>query len=225
MLRITFLARRASFLALCAWLLAAVAVAQHEHPQHDHSQQDHSQHDHSQHKLPTPPPPGASTDLSGLSIPDTELVNQDGEPIRFHSDLVADKVVAMNFIFTTCATICPPMGATFAKLQEELGERFGRDVHLISVSVDPTTDTPQRLKAWGDRFGAGPGWTFVTGDKPSVDGLLKSLQVFTPDFADHTPTVLVGNDRTGTWKRAYGLAPATRLDELLQEVASAEEKK
>jgi len=165
---------------------------------------------------------GDAPTATKLEIPDIELVDQDGRPVRFYSDLVADRVVAMNFVFTTCTTVCAPMGAIFGKLQDEIGEDLGREVHLISVSVDPVTDTPQRLKAWSQRFGARSGWTLVTGPKTEIDHLLKALEVFTPDFTDHSPTVLVGNDRTGTWQRAYGLAPVTKLAELLAEVAATE---
>ncbi|HVF45623.1 MAG TPA: SCO family protein, partial [Pyrinomonadaceae bacterium] len=112
---------------------------------------------------------------SGMNIPDVELLDQDGRKVRFYSDLVKGKVVAINFIFTTCTTICPPLGATFARVQRELGERAGRDVQLISISVDPATDTPERLKAWGQKFKAGGGWTLVTGAKPQVDELLRAL--------------------------------------------------
>ena len=86
------------------------------------------------------------------------------------------------------------MGANFAKLQKVLGERVGQDVHLISVSVDPATDTPERMKAWGQKFGAGPGWTLVTGDRNEITHLLKALGVYTPDINDHSPLVLVGNE-------------------------------
>ena len=172
-------------------------------------------HDH--HHLA--PEPTATESRDVRRIPDVSLVDQDGEEVRFYSDLVAGKVVAINFIFTSCTTVCPPMGAIFGKLHKELGERVGRDVYLLSVSVDPVTDTPERLKAWSDRFGSGPGWTLVTGSKHDVDELLKSLEVFTPDFSDHSPTVLVGNDSTSTWKRAYGLAPPRRLAELIDEVS------
>jgi protein SCO1/2 len=158
--------------------------------------------------------------LGSLNIPDVDLVDQDGNPIHFRSDLVEGKVVAMNFIFTTCTTICPPMGAHFGQLQKQLGDRLGKDMFLISVSVDPLTDTPERLKAWGKIFGAEPGWTLVTGKKPEVDKLLKSLQVFTPDFRDHSPIVLIGDARQGNWTRAYGLAPPEQLAELLEKAAS-----
>ena len=180
---------------------------------------DHSRHMHHGKAVATAETDVAETGSEELrQIPDLRLLNQEGEEVRFESDLVADKVVAMNFIFTTCTTVCRPMGAIFAKLQRQLGERVGREVHLISVSVDPVTDRPERLKAWAEQLGAGPGWTLVTGEKSDVDKLLKSLEVFTPDYADHSPTVLVGNARTGAWKRTYGLAPVATLSQMIDEM-------
>ena len=159
-----------------------------------------------------------------VEIPELELVDQDGQTIRFYEDLVADHLVAMNFVFTTCKTVCPPMGAIFGRLQDELRERGDENVQLISVSVDPVTDTPERLEAWSERFGLEPGWTLVTGPKERIDRLLKALEVFTPDFVTHSPTVLVGNAKTGNWQRTYGLAPASRIADLLEEVAAEEEE-
>ncbi|HZI17981.1 MAG TPA: SCO family protein [Pyrinomonadaceae bacterium] len=155
-----------------------------------------------------------------MSIPDVELLDQDGRKVRFYSDLVRGRTVAVNFIFTTCTTVCPPLGATFARVQRELGERAGRDVHLISVSVDPAVDTPERLKAWGEKFKAGPGWTFVTGPKSQVDELLRALAASTARPEDHTPTVLVGNEAAGQWTRAYGLARPSQLIEIINQAAA-----
>jgi protein SCO1/2 len=146
-----------------------------------------------------------------MNIPDVELLDQDGRKVHFYTDLVKGRVVAVNFIFTTCTTICPPLGATFARVQKELGERAGRDVHFISVSVDPVTDTPERMKAWGAKFHAGPGWTLVTGDKPAIDSLLKALAASAARREDHSPFVIVGNDALGQWSRAYGLAAPSQL--------------
>src|SRR6185295_7987397 len=84
-----------------------------------------------------------------LKIPDVEVLDQDGNVRHFYTDLIKDKTVAINFIFTNCTTICPPLGATFARVQKEMGDKVGKDVHFISISVDPVTDTPERLKAWG----------------------------------------------------------------------------
>jgi cytochrome oxidase Cu insertion factor (SCO1/SenC/PrrC family) len=158
------------------------------------------------------------------SIPDVELIDQDGRPVHVYSDLIRGRRVAMNFVFTTCTTICPPMGANFERLQKVLGARAGRsgnDVRLISVSIDPQTDTPQRLKAWGAKFHAGPGWTLLTGRKEEVDRLLKALGVYTPDRADHSPLVLLGNEPAKRWTRAYGLAAPAKMVELLDALGPA----
>jgi protein SCO1 len=181
------------------------------------------------HDLPHqhPPPAGASQEagqemaLERLVIPDVVLVNQHGKRVHFYRDLVKGRVVAINFIFTTCTTVCPLLGVHFSTLRELMGDRVGRDVTLISLSVDPVVDTPQRLKAWSDRFDAGPGWTLLTGPKREVEALLKALHVFTPDKQAHTPTILIGNDATGTWRRTYGLVEPATLAAMLSDVIGA----
>ena len=152
-----------------------------------------------------------------MNIPDTELFDQDGRKIHFYTDLVKGHTVAINFIFTTCTTICPPLGATFARVQKELGDKVGRDVRFISISVDPATDTPERLKAWGAKFHAGDGWTFVTGNKPQVDELLRALGASSARREDHSPTVLIGNDTNGAWTRTYGLAKSSQLVQIIND--------
>lgn len=156
--------------------------------------------------------------VTKMHIPDIEVLDQDGNNVHFYSDLVKDKTVAINFIFTTCTTICPPLAATFARVQKEMGEQVGRDVHFISISVDPATDTPERLKAWGAKFKAGAGWTFVTGDKQGIDKLLSALGAAVARRADHSPTVIIGNAVTGEWTRTYGLAKPSQLVALILKV-------
>jgi cytochrome oxidase Cu insertion factor (SCO1/SenC/PrrC family) len=155
-----------------------------------------------------------------LRIPDTTVYDQDGRRLNFYTDLVKGKTVAINFIFTTCTTICPPLTATFRRVQQTLGERVGRDVQLISISVDPTTDVPERLKDFSAKFKAGPGWSFVTGNKQEIDNLLRALGGYVPDKNDHTPLILVGNDAAGSWTRTYGLAPAAQIANLVKEAAA-----
>jgi cytochrome oxidase Cu insertion factor (SCO1/SenC/PrrC family) len=166
--------------------------------------------------------PGTTTALAAnaVKIPDTVVYNQHGKKLNFYSDLVRGKTVAINFIFTTCTTICPPLTATFRKVQQELGERVGRDIELISISVDPTTDVPERLKEYGAKFKAGAGWTFVTGSKPEIDRLLDALGAAVGDKNDHTPMLLIGNEAAGYWTRTYGLAPASTLVKVINEAAA-----
>lgn len=155
-----------------------------------------------------------------LNVPDVELLDQNGRKIHFYTDLIKGRTVAINFIFTTCTTICPPLGATFARVQKELGDRVGRDVHFISISVDPATDTPERLKSWGAKFHAGDGWTFVTGDKPKIDELLRALGASSARREDHSPTVLIGNDAHASWTRTYGLAKTSAIIQLIDNAAN-----
>lgn len=155
-----------------------------------------------------------------LRIPETTVYDQNGRKLNFYNDLVKGKTVAINFIFTTCTTICPPLTATFRRVQQTLGERVGRDVQMISISVDPTTDVPERLKDFAAKFKAGPGWSFVTGNKQDIDGLLRSLGGYVADKNDHTPLILVGNDAASVWTRTYGLAPAAQIVQLVNDTAS-----
>lgn len=159
--------------------------------------------------------------LSKLSFPDTMLVDQSGKDVRIYSDLIRGRTVAINFVFTSCTAICPTMGVTFAKLQTDLAHNGPPNVLLLSVSIDPATDTPERLAAFRDKVGGKPGWTLLTGPKPEVDALLKAVQAFTPDFQAHSPMVLMGNDRSGRWVRANGLAPASQLATMLRQLESA----
>jgi protein SCO1 len=155
---------------------------------------------------------------SKMVIPDVAVLDQDGNKLNFYTDLIKNKTVAINFIFTNCTTICPPLAATFARLQKEMGDRVGKDVHLISISVDPVTDTPERLKAWGAKFKAGPGWTFVTGEKQEIDKLLNALGTAVSKREDHTPAMIIGNDTKGVWTRTYGLAKINQIMGVLNDV-------
>jgi cytochrome oxidase Cu insertion factor (SCO1/SenC/PrrC family) len=137
-----------------------------------------------------------------IVVPDVKLVDQDGKEVRFYHDLVKGKVVAINFVFTSCKAACPLLGAGFSKLQTRLGDRLGKDCSLISVSVDPAVDRPERLQEWAAQFGARPGWTLVTASKTGkdqLDTLLKALQVYSPEKTDHSQSVLVvdGNSLEG----------------------------
>jgi protein SCO1/2 len=148
-----------------------------------------------------------------LDIPDAELCNQRGEKIHFYADLIKGRVVVIQSIFTTCTTLCPLLGTAFSHVQDTLGDR---NVRLISISVDPATDTPERLKAWGMRYHAGPNWTMVTGNKYEVDRVLRALKFYTADKLSHTALVLVGNDATGRWARTSGFVPAARIVEMVR---------
>ena len=149
----------------------------------------------------------------------SELLDQKGAPVRFASDIVGDRIVALNFIYTDCRTACPVASAIFSKLQNRLGEKLKQNVRMVSLSINPAMDTPERLKAYAERFHAGPEWVWLTGERARVDALLKGLGVYSADSTNHTPVILVGDPTHGVWTRFNGFsspeAIAARIDELL----------
>src|SRR5262245_14665090 len=159
-----------------------------------------------------------TTSISSSRIPNIRVYDQNGRLINFYSDLIEGKTVAINFIFTTCTTICPSLTATFRRVQQELSER-GLEAQLISISVDPTTDNTERLRDFAAKFKAGPGWTFVTGDKAGIDSLLEALGAAVTDKNDYTRMILIGNDLAGYWIRAYGLSSPAALVKVISEAA------
>ena len=167
-----------------------------------------------------PPSEGQKPD-ERKPIPDVELFNQDGKKIHFYSDLIKDKVVIVSLFFTSCSSICPMQGESLSRLQATLGDRLGRDVYLVSVSIDPERDPPERLKIWGLQFGAKPGWTLVTGRKSEIDKVAMALTGAPAVKGEHSPVVFVGSDKTGRWIRAYGLAEPARFASLIDEVTGA----
>jgi len=158
--------------------------------------------------------PAAAREASP-AIPNVAVTDQNGRALHFYSDLVHGRVVAISFIFTSCSTICTPLGAHMAALQPLLK---GRDVQLISISVDPQRDTPQRLKQWSSAFHPAPGWTLVTGSRDDIARLLKALRAYSADPELHSPLLLVGNDATGTWTRVNGLQPVANIAAAIEEI-------
>jgi len=158
------------------------------------------------------------TSPAGKYFSDVELINQDGEKVRFYSDVLKNKVVIINTFFTTCTSICPPMNRNFEKIQEALGDRLGKDVFLVSISVDPATDTPTRLKEYSRRFHARPGWMFLTGKKENVDWALYKLGQYVETKDEHTSIFIIGNEPKGLWKKAMGLAKSEELIKIVEDV-------
>jgi cytochrome oxidase Cu insertion factor (SCO1/SenC/PrrC family) len=174
-----------------------------------------------------PPPPM----LSGISdkqinighqtkfLPDLELLDQNGKKVRFYSDLIKDKIVLVSFFYTSCSYTCLRQGKVFSDLQAELGDRLGKDIFLISVTMDPETDTPERLKTWGTRFGVRKGWTLVTGGKAEMGKLVGHLTDNPLGRQEmHAPFIYMGNDKKNSWTGAYGLTEPKQLVKKIEEM-------
>jgi len=167
---------------------------------------------------------GGAGAAAEIKVPDTTLVNQDGKPVRLKSDVLGDKIVVIDFVYTTCTTVCPVVSAMFAKVQEKLAPELGKEVVMVSVTVDPLRDTPQRLKELGAKYNAGPDWTFLTGKKPQVEEVLKAFGAYTPNFADHPPLVLVGDAKSGKWVRYFAFTSPEQVMAAVSDLQAARHK-
>ena len=185
-------AMRAAFAALFLALCSSFAYS------HDGHTGSHAE------AAPAAPPP--VTNRYGASyFPNVPLVTQDGKTVRFYDDLLKGKSVAVNIIYTSCTDECPLETARLAQLQRLLGERMGKDIFFYSISIDPKNDTPQVLKAYMEKFGVGPGWTFLTGDAADIRAVTKKLGLSRySDAANkdgHTAILMVGDVPGGQWVR------------------------
>lgn len=149
---------------------------------------------------------------------DTILVNQDGKPLRLYSDLIQGKIVIINPFFTSCKHVCPVTMARMKKVEEWLGGRLNRDVAILSLTVDPETDTPAKLSAYAKSLGVSPGWQLLSGNPENVNFALTKLGQYVEEPDSHTNILIVGNDSTGLWKKAFALAEWNELVKVLESV-------
>jgi len=152
-------------------------------------------------------PTAADTRWGANYFPDVTLTTQDGKDVKFY-DLIKGRTVAIDLIYTNCQYACPIETSKLARIQQILGDRMGRDVFFVSISIDPEHDTPAVLKAYAEKFQARPGWFFLTGKAADIDALSRKLGLWSDpkETQDgHTPMLLLGNEATGEWMRTSAL--------------------
>lgn len=147
------------------------------------------------------------------------LVDQNGRRVDLYDDLIKNHTVVLNSFFASCTGSCPVMARTFLHLQNKLGDRVGADVILVSITVDPENDTPEKLKAYAEKIGARRGWYFLSGSREQVDAALGKLGQYAEAREAHKNIIIAGNDRTGLWKKALAIAPSDEVWKVVQSVA------
>jgi len=167
--------------------------------------------------------PESPAELADIDLRDHTVLTQDGDEVRFVTDVIDDKIVVMDFVYTTCTTVCPVLTALLSQVQTRLGDRLGDDVVIVSITVDAIRDTPQRLKAYSTKHHAGDGWYWLTGPKPTMDDLLTGLGAYSANFEDHPSMVIVGDGRSGQWKRLFGFPNPDRIMKLVDEFQQSRE--
>lgn len=176
-----------------------------------------------------PPPPSEFALRPGRAampaLPNMPVLTHRGETVRFYDDLVRGKIVLVSFTYTKCKGSCPLTTANLARVQRLLGDRVGKDVFILSITLDPENDTPERLRRYAEGLGAGPGWTFVTGTKDDMERLRRALRFTDPDplvdadRTQHALVVKVGDDRTGRWGAVPGVVAPEHIVDALHRAA------
>ena len=160
---------------------------------------------HRHHKAPEPARTSAA-----YSIPDVQLVRDDGKTVGLSQELDDGRPVVLSFIFTSCTTVCPVISSTLARLQRKLGPARDR-VHLVSITIDPEFDTPARLRAYAIRFGAGPEWQHYGGTLAASQAAQRAFGVYRGDKMNHAPATLVRTAPGAPWVRLDGYPTAEQL--------------
>lgn len=145
-----------------------------------------------------------------LSLAGLTLVDMDGREVALDEVLDTKRPVLLNFIFTTCTTICPVMTATFAKVDDTLGDA-NEDALLVSISIDPERDTPARLREYAKRFGAGPNWRFLTGTPAQSEAAQRAFGAATASKFNHAPLTFLRAPDASRWVRLEGLGGAEAI--------------
>jgi protein SCO1/2 len=156
---------------------------------------------------------GYTRSIASYQTPDVKLMDTNGKEVALADSLDVNEPVMLNFIFTTCTTICPVMSATFFQVQEKLGQKAGT-VRMVSISIDPEHDSPEKLNEYAKRFEAGPQWSMLTGSVEDSIAVQRAFNVYRGDKMNHEPVTFLRKGADKPWVRIDGFASA---DELLRE--------
>ena len=154
------------------------------------------------------------------AVPDVTLVRADGQAVSLPEALNDGRPVVLNFIYTSCTSVCPLMSQMFALFQSQLGAQSGK-VHMMSISIDPEADTPARLTEYAQKFGAGPGWQFYTGTVDASITAQRAFDVYRGDKMNHTAVTLMRAAPGQPWRRIDGfVTPDALVHEYYQLLAA-----
>ncbi len=142
--------------------------------------------------------------------PAVTLVREDGKSVSLSHELDDGRPVLLNFIFTTCSSICPLVSQTFAEFQRKLGSEADT-VHLMSISIDPEEDTPSRLAEYARKFHAGPEWQHYTGTLAASLAAQRAFDVYRGEKMNHTPVTLMRAAPGKPWLRIEGFVTPDEL--------------
>lgn len=161
---------------------------------------------------------GEKRNGAAIYLADLPLVDQNGKTVDLYKEYIAGRHIVLHSFFARCEGSCPVMMTTLQSLQKQLGSRLGKDVQIVSITVDPDHDSPQVLADYARRVQAKPGWHFLSGSSAQVTTALRRIGQYADAPENHMNLIIVGNDASGDWRKLHGLAP---LEEIVRAVLDA----
>ena len=161
----------------------------------------------------------AASEASAKYFANLPLVDQNGKQTDLYS-VMKDRTIIINTFFATCTASCPVLAKALVAIQNHYPDRLGKDLVLVSITVDPANDSPEKLKAYAQTLRAKSGWYFLTGSKEQVEAALRKIGQYAASRDEHQNIFIVGNDRTGLWKKVFGLASADEIVKVVDSVVN-----
>ena len=155
--------------------------------------------------------PGYRITQVAVSVPDVMLTGMDGRPVPLRAMLGDDRPVMLQFVFTTCPTICPLLTAIMAKVREDLGKDREK-IRAVSITIDPEHDSPAVLREYAANFDADPDWMFLTGRLPDVVAVQRAFGSYLGNKMNHPPYTFLRRSPRDPWVRIDGIVHADVLD-------------
>lgn len=149
------------------------------------------------------------------TLPDLTLLDKKGKKNTVNKLFAKDKTLMINFIFTSCNTICPIMSGTFARVDKDLG-KLDKNVELISITIDPEFDTPKVLNEYAKKFNSSDQWNFYTGTRDDIVNLQMAFNAYRGSKMNHEPITLIREENNEKWVRIDGFASAEALIQQVQ---------
>jgi len=157
------------------------------------------------------PPEITDEEAARAYFSDLPLRTQDGREVRFFSDVLQGRVVVLSSFYTGCHGVSPRQGQVLSQLQDLLGDRLGKDVSIVSITVDPENDTVEKVSEYAEQFKPRPGWVFLTGKPENVDWINYKLGQRVENLEEHAGIYMLGNVTTALWMKVPFHAMASDL--------------
>jgi len=157
-------------------------------------------------------------------FPNTQVTTHEGKNLRFYDDVVRGRTVLYNMMYSVCTGICPGNTANLLQVQEALGSRLGKDIFMVSMTLQPELDTPEALRDYVKRYSIKPGWTFLTGRPQEMEIIRRKLGFFNPDpgidsdLTNHTGMVRIGNEKLDRWTMMPALGSPKQIVRAVLEI-------